>query len=100
MAGHDDPILRPPLFLYIWFDKMYLLVLAISGVCYQLALLQGNTPILISLRQMRKLKAKIDDNGTIKDVAIKILRPNIKKIFKQSSRYPVNKVKNNRFWQQ
>ncbi len=26
-------------------------------------------------------KAKIDDNGTIKDVAIKILRPNIKKIF-------------------
>jgi len=26
-------------------------------------------------------KAKIDDNGTIKEVAIKILRPNIKKIF-------------------
>ncbi len=26
-------------------------------------------------------KAKINDNGTIKDVAIKILRPNIKKIF-------------------
>ena len=26
-------------------------------------------------------KAKIDDNGTIKDVAIKILRPDIKKIF-------------------
>ena len=26
-------------------------------------------------------KAQIDDNGTIKDVAIKILRPNIKKIF-------------------
>ena len=28
-------------------------------------------------------KAKIDDNGTIKDVAIKILRPNIKKIFNE-----------------
>ena len=26
-------------------------------------------------------KAQINDNGTIKDVAIKILRPNIKKIF-------------------
>ncbi len=25
-------------------------------------------------------KAKIDDNGTIKDVAIKILRPDIKKL--------------------
>ena len=28
-------------------------------------------------------KAQIDDNGTIKDVAIKILRPNIKKIFNE-----------------
>ena len=28
-------------------------------------------------------KAKINDNGTIKDVAIKILRPNIKKIFNE-----------------
>jgi|TARA_B110001452_G_scaffold219347_1_gene191365 ubiquinone biosynthesis protein len=28
-------------------------------------------------------KAKIDDNGTIKDVAIKILRPDIKKIFNE-----------------
>ena len=28
-------------------------------------------------------KAKIDNNGTIKDVAIKILRPNIKKIFNE-----------------
>ncbi len=28
-------------------------------------------------------KAQINDNGTIKDVAIKILRPNIKKIFNQ-----------------
>ena len=27
-------------------------------------------------------KAQINDNGTIKDVAIKILRPNVKKIFK------------------
>ena len=28
-------------------------------------------------------KAKINDNGTIKDVAIKILRPNIKKVFNE-----------------
>ena len=28
-------------------------------------------------------KAQINDNGTIKDVAIKILRPNIKKIFNE-----------------
>ena len=28
-------------------------------------------------------KAKIDDNGTIKDVAIKILRPDIKKTFNE-----------------
>ena len=28
-------------------------------------------------------KAKINDNGTIKDVAIKILRPNIKKMFNE-----------------
>jgi len=28
-------------------------------------------------------KAQIDDNGTIKDVAVKILRPNIKKIFNE-----------------
>ena len=28
-------------------------------------------------------KAQIDDNGVIKDVAIKILRPNIKKIFNE-----------------
>ena len=28
-------------------------------------------------------KAKINDDGTIKDVAIKILRPNIKKIFNE-----------------
>ena len=28
-------------------------------------------------------KAQIDDNGVIKDVAIKILRPDIKKIFNE-----------------
>ena len=28
-------------------------------------------------------KAKINDDGTIKDVAIKILRPDIKKIFNE-----------------
>merc|ERR1711965_1207880 len=28
-------------------------------------------------------KAQINDNGTIKDVAIKILRPNIKKVFNE-----------------
>ena len=28
-------------------------------------------------------KAQINDNGTIKDVAIKILRPDIKKIFNE-----------------
>ena len=28
-------------------------------------------------------KAQINDNGTIKNVAIKILRPNIKKIFNE-----------------
>ena len=30
-------------------------------------------------------KAQINDNGTIKDVAIKILRPDIKKIFNEET---------------
>ncbi len=48
---------------------------------YNLVLNLSEPVAAASIAQVHK--AQIDDNGTIKDVAIKILRPNIKKIFNE-----------------
>ena len=48
---------------------------------YNLVINFGDPVAAASIAQVHK--AKINDNGVIKDVAIKILRPNIKKIFNE-----------------
>ena len=48
---------------------------------YNLVINFGDPVAAASIAQVHK--AQINDNGVIKDVAIKILRPNIKKIFNE-----------------
>ena len=58
--------------------------------CYNTIINLSDPVAAASIAQVHK--AQINDNGTIKDVAIKILRPNIKKIFVHMHAATVNKM--------